>query len=83
MLYLSPQYEFGDMKIEEYSDILIQMFFNIVSVSNSLMEAKFVNFHLRSPADRPFFAALTSGLGSAELFKDVAMKGAWLYITKK
>jgi hypothetical protein len=82
MLYLSPHYDLGDTAVDDYSTILVDLFSQIVVLSNTTMQALHIKFHLRSPADRQFFALLGGSLGSAGVFTKVDHRGAWLYITK-
>jgi hypothetical protein len=82
MMYLSPYYDFGDYPVEEYTDILISLFGNVAELSYGEMESPHIKFHLRSPADRQFFATLGSKLDKSPVFASVALRGAWLYITK-
>lgn len=80
---LSPEFDFGDKSVEEYSEVLVATFATVLAVSNTVMEAKHIKFHLRSPADRQFFAMAGKGLSDTELFHSVHVRGAWLYVTKK
>lgn len=80
---LSPEFDFGDKSIEDYSGVLVATFATVLAVSNTVMEAKHIKFHLRSPADRQFFALLGKGLNEADMFHSVHVRGAWLYVTKK
>ncbi|CVI22769.1 conserved hypothetical protein [Agrobacterium fabacearum CFBP 5771] len=79
---LSPDYDFGDKPVEDYADILIKTFATVLAVSNKLMKADHIKFHLRSPADRQFFAALGRGMDETDMFHSVQVRGAWLYVTK-
>lgn len=80
---LSPEFDFGDKTIEDYSSVLVATFAAVLALSNTAMEAKHVKFHLRSPADRQFFALLGKGLNDSNMFHSVHVRGAWLYVTKK
>jgi hypothetical protein len=82
MMYLSPYYDYGDYPVEEYTEILISLFINIAELSYGEMESPHIKFHLRSPADRQFFAMLGAKLDKFSGFSSVALRGAWLYITK-
>ncbi|WP_439605455.1 hypothetical protein [Shinella sp.] len=79
---LSPDYDFGDKSVEDYASILVATFATVLAVSNTVMEAKHIKFHLRSPADRQFFAMLGKGLNEEDMFHSVQVRGAWLYVTK-
>jgi len=80
---LSPEFDFGDKSVEDYSDVLVATFAAVLAVSNTVMEARHIKFHLRSPADRQFFALLGKGLSDSDMFHSVHVRGAWLYVTKK
>lgn len=83
-LTVSPKYDLGDIAISEYGDLLVEAFFGVFTMSvDKTMGAKFINFHLRSPSDRPFFQAIGHGLAKVPHFETVKMAGSWLYVTKK
>jgi hypothetical protein len=82
MLYLSPHYEYGEYSLDDYSKLIIDIFYNIIKLSNGAMPSRHIKFHLRSPADRQFFATFGNALDAAGVFASVAIHGAWLYITK-
>ena len=46
------------------------------------MQATEIKFHLRSLADRQFFAALERPLSKVQQFQRVAVQGMWMYVTK-
>ena len=83
-LTLSPDYDFGEKSVEEYADVLVNTFSGILALSDisGPMNVKYINFHLRSLADRQFFAYLGAGLDSSDEFSSVKIRGSWLYITK-
>ena len=81
---LSPMYDFGDLEVRDYATLLVKMFAATLNLSyTSQMAAKYIKFHLRSPADIQFFAALGTHLNEADFFERVHTRGAWLYVTKK
>jgi hypothetical protein len=82
MMYFSPSYDLGERGIEDYAIVLIRLFTEILALSNGEMQAPHIKFHLRSPADRQFFAALGTQLDKTKAFASVGTRGAWLYITK-
>lgn len=82
MLYLSPYFDFGDFGLEDYSKIIIRIFSEIIKLSDTRMESKHIKFHLRSPADRQFFASFGNVLDTQRVFGSVSTRGSWLYITK-
>ena len=79
---LSPEYDFGDKSVDEYASVLVATFAMVLAVSDTQMNAKHIKFHLRSPADRPFFAMLGKNLNDHAMFHSVQIRGAWLYVTK-
>ena len=83
-LTLSPDFDFGTKTIEEYANALVHAFAGILHLSDIEGEynVNHIKFHLRSPADRPFFSMLGNTLNESEEFKSVQMVGTWLYITK-
>lgn len=82
MMLLSPDYDFGEISVDEYAIVLIDMFSGVMELSHTDMPARHVKFHLRSPADRQFFAALGRHLDASPALESVQMRGGWLYVTK-
>ncbi len=83
-LTLSPEFDFGDKSVDEYAKVLVVTLASILALSDEdgPMKAKYLKFHLSSPADRQFFALLGQGLNDDEDFTSVTLRGSWLYITK-
>ena len=54
----APRYDCGDFDENEYARLIVELFFGAVGLSNGPMECEQIEFHLRSLADKPFFAAL-------------------------
>jgi hypothetical protein len=79
---LSPSFDFGEFGAEEYAEVLGGVFVGVMRLSESVWPAPHVKFHLRSPADRPFFDGVRVGLQSISALQTVELKGMWLYITK-
>lgn len=82
MIYFAPCYDFGVLDLDQYVSVLVRMFSEIMKLSDGNMVASHVKFHLRSPADRQFFAAIGSNFENKKTYASVVMRGAWLYITK-
>lgn len=82
-LTFAPSIDLGDVSIEAYVEVLIEMFFGVVNlcVSEGVMRAQHMHFHLPSPSDRQYFAAVGRNVAEQGTFKSVDSKGAWLYIT--
>ncbi|MTI43703.1 hypothetical protein JM93_01587 [Roseibium hamelinense] len=82
-LTVAPLHDFGDISDNDYGQVLIKTLVGVMEISDEGdLKADHVKFHLRSPIERSFFQALGVGLDNADVYKDVRMAGAWLYITK-
>lgn len=84
-LVVSPDFDFGDKPIDDYALALTSALIGAVRLSSEdpEFEANHLKFHLSSPADRQFFAALGKGLNQMGAYQTVHSTGSWLYITKK
>ena len=81
-ILLSPNFDFGDFTIEEYGNVLTEVFFGALAVSEDSLRSDHIKFHLRSHADRNFFATLGKNLNDSKLFDSVKFRGAWMYVDK-
>ncbi|EJL23696.1 hypothetical protein [Novosphingobium sp. AP12] len=81
-LLVSPSLDFGQASLKLYSQVLVHTLMGVVNTSESSMGANNIRFHLRSPNDAEFFAAVGAALDGEKIFRSVEMKGSWLYITK-
>lgn len=79
----APKYDFDDQPVDLYGQALVGLFGGVLALSDSLGPTPHIKFHLRSPSDRTFFQALSAPLTTLPIFDSVAVKGAWLYVTKK
>lgn len=79
----APKFDFGDEPVDAYGHALVGLFSGMLNLSNSLGDTPHIKFHLRSPSDRTFFHALATPLGTLPIFESVAVRGAWLYVTKQ
>lgn len=79
----APRFDFEDLGVDAYGKALTGLFGGILALSHSVLAAPHIKFHLRSPADRTFFQALTEPLLKLAELDSVAVKGSWLYVTKK
>jgi hypothetical protein len=79
----APKFDFEDQTVESYGTALVGLFGGILALSDSLGPTPHIKFHLRSPADRTFFQALCEPLLTLPIFDSIAVRGAWLYVTKK
>lgn len=83
-ILLSPKFDLTDMPLSEYSDVLFTILSGVIVYSDDdeKMRANHIKFHLRSPADVQFFAAVGKALSGAQIYRSVQSRGSWLYITK-
>ena len=82
MVTVCPDMDFGILGIDQYIDMMIDLFSGILELSET-MATNEVKFHLKSPEDFNFFKGLEGPLSKLERFEKVEMHGAWLYVTKK
>ena len=82
---LSPDFDLNDKPINEYGSVLVALLGEILGLAyfDEDLSAMHIKFHLRSPADQQFFAALGAGLRERNVFESIQTRGAWLYITRK
>lgn len=57
-LRLSPIYDLGVAGEKDYAQVLVALFSGVVWLSQNSLPARHIRFHLRSPADGQYFAAL-------------------------
>ena len=83
-IVLSPYYDLNNVQDVEYGKILVNMFYDVWELSDQEgpHKARHLKFHLKSPSDQVFFAAVAEGLKRATEFESVQMGGTWLYVTK-
>jgi hypothetical protein len=79
----APEFDFGDYQIEAYVGMVVRSFAAGLRLSETDMPARHIKFHLRSPAERQFFASLGTQLSAMNVFAEVSTHGAWLQITKR
>jgi hypothetical protein len=79
---VSPLYDFGALDVSVYARILVELFSGVVWLSRSTLLADHIRFHLRSPGDAQFFAALrmTAPLSPFSRFE---IRGAWVECSVK
>jgi hypothetical protein len=82
-LKFSPLYDFGDASTYEYGDVLVELLAQVMVLSIETVKAPHIHFHLPSPNDRSFFAALGRELSGQKPFNEVVVKGAWLYVDRR
>lgn len=82
MVTVCPALDFGQRPPVDYIDVMVNLFYGIVELSDDQMPCDEIKFHLRSPEDYSFFKALQTPLKKISRFSNVEMHGAWLYVTK-
>ena len=82
MMTLAPKFDFGEFGIKEYTTVLVGLFAGVLELSIRKLPSRYIKFHLRSPADSQFFAALGAHFGKHPAFELVEVRGMWLYVTK-
>jgi hypothetical protein len=79
---VSPVYDFGSADTDSYAQVLIALFGGVVWLSRDTLAANHIRFHLRSPGDAQFFAALKLST-PLSLFSKFAIRGSWVECTMK
>ena len=84
-LTVSPTLDLSEDSALRYGRVLVEVFSEVVNLCTAKgdMASKHMKFHLPSPADRTFFAAVGHALHGADVFTSVESRGAWLYISFK
>jgi hypothetical protein len=85
LITMSPAIDLGQFAPAEaknlYVSNLTELFSGILELSQGVMAANEIKFHLGSPEDYNFFKVVTPELSRFSGFSRVEMKGTWLYIT--
>ncbi len=81
-MIVSPLLDYGVGEIQMYPDVVIAITLGIVKLSETVLNANSIRFHLRSPEDVAYFRAFGSALGERKVFASVKAHGAWLYIER-
>lgn len=81
-LLLSPYYDFEDLSLDDYADILARFFTALVECSEGELLSPHIKIHYKSPYDRTFFAAFGMQLRASGRFQTVESKGMWLHLTR-
>lgn len=76
-LRLSPIYDLGSVDERDYAQALVALFSGVVWLSQNSLPARNIKFHLRSPADGQYFAALQADTPLSP-FSRFSVSGAWL-----
>jgi hypothetical protein len=83
MVTVCPDMDFGVLGIDQYVDMMVNLFYGIWELSEAIMTTNEIKFHLKSPEDFQFFRSLRVPLAKTKQFEKVEMQGAWLYVTKR
>lgn len=82
-IVFSPRYDLSpDLEVEDYAKTLVGVFGGVIVLSYKNMVASHIKFHLRSPAERQFGTLFKEALEGHGAFSEVAMRGAWIYLSK-
>jgi hypothetical protein len=79
---VSPLYDSGSTDLAGYSQLLVGLFSGVVWLARSTLGAQNVQFHLRSPSDAQYFAALQVAAPLSP-FASFSFKGAWIECSLK
>lgn len=78
-----PEFDFSEqITLEDYVNFLTNILVGVFEISAQEMQAPYIKFHFKSPAERAFFEHLKTSIESLPLIDKVEMKGSWLYIKK-
>lgn len=80
--FLAPRYDFGELEISDYTNILTQYLVNVIDCSNKILPSDHIKVHYRSRADAQFYEALAPHLSASSRFSAVTSRGMWLHIEK-
>ena len=79
----SPKFDFDqDLEIDDYVTFLSGVLVGVFHASGNDMQAPYIKFHFKSPAEKAFFSQLQTAIAKINGVDEVAMKGSWLYIKK-
>ncbi|WP_420325450.1 hypothetical protein [Mameliella sp.] len=82
-IVLSPDFDFSDTPtVDDYTDVLVGVFVGAIALTMEEMPSSHVKFHLRSPIERELGEHFTKAISGNAAFKDVAMQGSWIYLSK-
>lgn len=77
---VSPAYDVGLHGVGGYSRVLVALFSGVIWLARNKLLADYVRFHLRSPGDGQFFAALQIK-SDLSPFSSFNIRGAWVECT--
>jgi hypothetical protein len=79
---VSPSYELGLARTNEYAQMLVALFSGVVWLSRDALTASHIRFFLKSPGDSQFFAALQVAT-SLSPFSKFTIEGALIECSMK
>ncbi|MBZ6377358.1 hypothetical protein B5C34_05330 [Pacificimonas flava] len=82
-LTVCPRLDFGELDEDFYADVLVELTSRVYKLSENELPATEIRFHLRSPADKVYFAAFGKKIDGENVFEQVKHHGAWLHIVKR
>jgi hypothetical protein len=81
-IIVSPIYELGIAKADQYAQMMVALFSGIVWLSRDTMTASHIRFFLKSPGDAQFFAPLKAATGES-LFTEFTIGGSLIECSLK
>jgi hypothetical protein len=74
---VSPLYDSGAIDLAGYAQLLVGLFSGVVWLARTALGSQIVQFHLRSPSDAQYFAALQVAAPLSP-FARFSFRGAWI-----
>jgi hypothetical protein len=74
---VSPLYDSGSIDLSGYSQLMVGLFSGVVWLARTALGSRIIQFHLRSPSDAQYFAALQVAAPLSP-FAKFSCKGAWI-----
>lgn len=74
---ISPLYDAGVLDVAAYAQLMVSLFSGVVWLARTTLDARIIQFHLRSPCDAQYFAALQVAAPLSP-FSQFAIKGSWI-----
>jgi hypothetical protein len=74
---ISPLYDTGTLDLSAYAQLMVSLFSGVVWLARTSLETRIIQFHLRSPSDAQYFAALQVAAPLSP-FSKFSIKGSWI-----
>jgi hypothetical protein len=74
---ISPLYDAGAFDLAAYAQMMVSLFSGVVWLARTALDARIIQFHLRSPSDAQYFAALQV-VAPLSPFSQFSIKGSWI-----